>query len=157
MTIDRDNLLAVAVCDGCGDRIALDVMLTGDDPEREDSAIAADLIEAGWVQRKPERHRFAAGGMVRAAATIIYPQDFCADCQDPAPKPAPLIATIRPRPAKVADAFANDPCDEWSRAHVWDALGLRSDCGHPRSATWGTCGYCDAGYPIGHQTKMAMR
>lgn len=149
MSIDREERLIVAVCDCCGLRRALDLA-----PDATDEEISEELAMAGWQQLKPERHRFAGYGIGKAK-TVIYPQDFCFDCDPDEPRSIPINSRLRLRSAKVADAFANDPCDEWPRAKVWEMLNLRADCGHPRAATWGTCGYCEAGYPIGHMRRLA--
>ena len=140
MSIDYGNPdVPVAVCDQCGERKMLDVQL---DPESDGNQVRAAMQSIGWVHRAPERVSFPAGFRRQ---TVVYPQDFCADCQTDEPGPAPLFGAGRMPGARLE----NDPVDEWPRALIWEAAGLRPDCGHPPGPV-GRCGYCELGLPLGH-------
>jgi hypothetical protein len=143
MTVQKEEPeLLVAICDGCGERRILDL-----DQQAEGSEITSALESLGWCRRNPERQKFPGDGK---RLTIIYEQDFCADCESEEARPKPLFGSGRPVIQSVGDAFANDPCDEWPRSLVFASIGLRSDCGHPRGARFSDCAYCAAGYAIGH-------
>lgn len=151
MTIEREEPgLLVAVCEGCGDRRTLDL-----EPEAEPAEINAALEELGWERRKPEKVKFPTP--FSPGAVHIFEQDYCGDCQsgEPAPRPR-FVPGRRPRPS-VRDAFANDPHDAWPRELVFEAAGLRRDCGHPPSPGVSECGFCRAGYPIGHTSSWWKR
>lgn len=147
MTVEREEPdILVATCDGCGERAVLEL-----DQGAEEAAIAAELGELGWQRGKPDRARFGFS----SPYTVTYERDLCGDCQTGEPAPAPLFGSGRSaRPATVG-AFANDPCDEWPRALVFAAVGLRRDCGHPPSV--GECSYCRSGFPIGRVDEAWRR
>jgi hypothetical protein len=148
MTIERQEepqLMLVAVCDDCGDRVALEAT--------EEAEAAAELDAMGWRRGKPDKVKFPA---FLATNVQTYANDLCGDCQTAEPKPKPLTGSHRVVPIG-RDAFANDPCDEWPRSGVFVALGLRADCGHPKDHSVGShCGYCSAGCAIG-DTRPAWR
>lgn len=149
MTIEREEQgVVTAVCDGCGDRRILDVEV-----EAENQEVIDALREIGWRHRRPERRTYPH--FLRRGNSIEYPQDFCPDCESDEPAPKPLFGSGRVYHRTVVGAFVNDPCDEWPRALVFEAVGLRRDCGHPIGDR-GECSYCRAGRPIGdtrHWTK----
>jgi len=144
MTIEiEDPGIVVAICDQCGDRRVL-----GLDPEADKDDIDDAIFDIAWLRNKPEKVRF--GGGFGEPMTVEYPQDFCVTCQTAYPSPTPHFGRAAPRHPKAADAFANDPCDEWPRNLVFDLVGLRSECGHPRHGRpFDSCAWCEAGYPIG--------
>lgn len=156
MTIEREEAgVLIALCDGCGERRILDLEPEHEGGEASEAELAEALEVIGWQRGKPECQRFGYGGFGDRYRET-YHHDLCGDCQTDEPGPHPIF---RHRPARpsVGDAFANDPCDEWPRDLVFAAVGLRSDCGHPRSDPPASCGFCAAGYPIGSTTPAWRR
>lgn len=138
MSIDRgDPDVLVAVCDQCGERRTLDLP---PDPEPDGNQIRAAIHGLGWTHRAPDRASYPTGF---GRMTVVYPQDFCADCESDEPRPAPLFGSGRLPGARLE----NDPVDEWPRALIWEAVGRRPDCGHPKGEP--RCGYCALGLPMG--------
>jgi hypothetical protein len=142
MTVEREEPgILFAVCDRCGERCELEHE-PGEETEEIDEA--ALLAEIGWKRNPPDKVKFHdswSGDKVHRFAN-----DLCPDCQAGETRPAPRFGSGRVVPRHVE--AANDPCDEWPRALVFEAAGLRRDCGHPKGVV-GECGYCRAGYPIG--------
>lgn len=134
MTIQKDGTLVAVFCDGCGQEWWLDAK-----PDDGDDAILAEIEEFDWKHYAPEKRRFKDG---LTAYTETYERDLCEVCRtdDPAPKPVTKPLASIPKRIVQPDAFANDPCDEWPRAKVWEAVGLRGDCGHPKGPT--LCAVC---------------
>lgn len=149
MTIEREEPgVLVATCDQCGERLTLDAQ------PGEDAAADKELEAAGWDRRAPEKGRLRGDYYSRGLA-VTYPQDFCADCRTEEPRPAPRFGSGRRSIPGPRDAFSNDPHDEWPRALVFESLGLRPDCGHPREAA--KCQLCEEGYPIGRTDQWWKR
>jgi len=130
MTIEQEEIGSwFAVCDRCGDRIELDA-------EDMASAVEELFLEHNWQHKAPERVRFKTP----LPYTEEYGRDLCEDCQSEEPAPTPLMRS-KPAATRIArDPFDNDPCDEWPRALIWQAVGL-SSCGHPKGPV--PCRYCD--------------
>lgn len=152
MSVERDPEVGAvwAVCDGCGERMLLD-----DEPfGLDEAALAAGLEDAGWDRRPPERHNFRTGAYGDRGGTVLYAQDYCPDCRH-GERPRPLFGAHRHRP-RVAPGEP-DPCDEWPRAAVFEAVGL-TQCGHPSpGAPTACCAWCEAGYPIGRVDQWWRR
>lgn len=143
MTIERSEDVPVTVfCDRCGERLPLDV-----DHETTDTEVVNVMRAEGWQRGPIERQRFDAA---IAPYSVLYEDDRCPDCiDDDSGSRAKFGADRKPAP-RVAGFGADDPCDEWPRAAVFTAIGLRPDCGHPRQPRdFGHCGYCERGFPIG--------
>jgi hypothetical protein len=144
MTVEREEPgVFVAVCDRCGERLPLDL-----DPEASDEEAREEMRLCGWVSGKPERQRFE-GCFSSGSYVESYADDLCHDCRDGEPGPRPKFDSGRRVRPHTVDAFDNDPCDEWPRAVVFAAVGLRPGCGHPKGPFPAECDYCRDGYSIG--------
>lgn len=135
MTVEREEPgLLVATCDGCGATLVLDLY----DDETADQALEAK----DWRRDRPEKVKFASASPRQLV--VEFAQDYCPDCQDGTPKPAPRYGAHRQPQARIV---GDDPVDEWPRALVFKANGLREACGHPPGDV--RCSWCEEGYPIG--------
>ncbi len=145
MTIDRSEPgVLTVVCDHCGERHMLEL---GDDATNDE--IAEELHLMSWEHRPPERVKFNDG--LSKPIIGIFEQDFCDDCTDGTPDPKPRYCKPRIAPGPRE----NDPCDEWDRALIFDAVGLQG-CGHPHGSR-SKCVYCDMGYPVGETRPFWKR
>lgn len=73
MTIEREEPdVWVAYCDGCGERLVLDV-----DGRSEREEAEADLEEKGWTARKPATAKFANS---MPTYKVEYLEHDCLDC-----------------------------------------------------------------------------
>lgn len=143
MTIDREDRMIAVVCDICGERLALDV-----DADAQPAEIANEMLAAGWTAGAPQKVRFPGA----PSYSQVFADDRCADCSTNPSRPTPLTRAAHIPPRITGDR--NDPCDEWPRAAIWQALGLHPACGHPHTTlapgrVWWHCDFCRAGYPAG--------
>lgn len=128
--------VAIMVCDRCGEEVEWD------DTQTSDRSVLEELHRIGWVTDKPEivavRHNWLKPFKVK------YADHFCPDCKGPHVSSRRFRATPPPR---LSVGLIDDPCDEWDRRAVFEAVGLRGDCGHPTKPI--ICPMCEAGFPIG--------
>jgi hypothetical protein len=139
VTVSRDTELGVmlATCDQCGETVPLD--------DR------TELVARGWRLCASQTHHFKSDYGV--GYTETYARDLCATCASDEPAPRPRYGSGRRAMARVTD----DPCDDWPRALVWRALGLRETCGHPLDSDPVHCGACERGQPIGDSRAWWQR
>lgn len=125
------------ICDECGEVEYLEAEF-----DAEMAGLVVEVQMLGWRHDAPSKVKFIHGTFGDRPLTQTYENDLCPVCKTDEPRPKPIIRD-KPvyRPIVSHDAFANDPCDEWPRKKVWEAAGLRTDCGHPKGPA--RCPICD--------------